>query len=319
MKSLLLALSLFAGLNVHASTIDGYTLPLTGETTEQNFTMNAVQTRTEYRSETVSRTCFRTVADGYETICRQEPENYCYEDSQSRRICGVRYVNRCRNEIRYRQEAYTCYATVSVPYEVFSNNSKANVNVVVASVPGTVTAPHNTCLLDFSLEGNAFRAAANCAEFIVLSKTKADEFREGATVVQNRSLELTLLDSKIVSAPTSSGIKEMRLEGQTLIFRTGDLTKNSNFSLKLFIERRNLLKKDESLIDRALAPSEYSFEKTSEENGVVKVDLNKLIGGVKSNKKHVIKADLKVLVDTSSALNRNLPALSASESITVNQ
>ena len=111
----------------------------------------------------------------------------------------------------------------------------------------------------------------------------------------------------------------MRLEGQTLVFRTGDLTKNSNFALKLFVERRNLLKKDESLIDRNLAPSEYSFEKTSEENGLVKINLAKLIGGVKANKKHVIKVDLKVLVDTSTALNRNLPALSASESITVNQ
>lgn len=318
MKSFLLALALISGFNIQASTIDGYTLPITGEKTEQNFTMNSVQTRTEYRNETITKTCYRTVADGYHTICRQEPENYCYEDSQSRRICGVRYVNRCRNEIRYRTEAYTCYETVSIPYEVFSHNVRANVNVVVASTPGTITAPHNTCLIDFTLNGDNFKSLANCPEFIILAKSSASESRQGATVVQDRSLELTLLDSQAVSAPTKNGISEMRLEGQTLVFRAGDLTKNSNFSLKLNIERRNLLKKDETLINRNLAPTEYTFLKSSEESGLVKIDLSKLIGGINTKKKHVLKVDLNVLLNTSAVLNRNLPNLSASESITVN-
>lgn len=318
MKSFLMALTLLAGFNVHASTIDGYTLPITGEKTEQNFTMNSVQTRTEYRNETIAKTCYRTVADGYQTICRQEPENYCYEDSQSRRICGVRYVNRCRNEIRYRTDAYTCYETVSIPYEVFSHNVQANVNVVVASVPGTVTAPHNTCLIDFTLSGDAFKALANCTEFIILAKSSATESRQGATVVQDRSLELTLLDALAVAAPTKNGISEMRLEGQTLVFRAGDLTKNPNFSLKLNVERRNLLKKDETLINRNLAPNEYTFLKSSEESGLVKIDLSKLLGGINTKKKHVLKVDLNVLLNTSAALNRSLPNLTASESITVN-
>lgn len=318
MKKLILALGLLSTLNAFASTVDGYSLPITGVQTEENFTMNTVQTRTEYRNETVAKTCFRTVFDGYQTMCRQEPETYCYEDHMSRRICSTRYVNRCYTEPRYRQEAYTCYQTISVPYEVFSNNVKANVKVKIANNTG-VQAPHNTCNLNFTLEGAAFRANASCSEFIVLAKQSADERREGSTVIQERVLDLTLVDAKKLAAPVKGGIAEMRLEGQTLVLRTGDLTKNSNFSLKLFVERRKFLSSDETLINRNLAPSEYSFEKINEDFGLVKINLSKLIGGINAKKKHVLKVDLNVAADLNGSLNTSLPSLSASESITVNE
>lgn len=317
MKSLMLALTLISGLQANASTIDGYTLPLTGVQTEENVTLNAVQTRTEYRNETVARTCFRTVNDGYRTVCNQVPENYCYEDHMSRRICSTRYVNRCYTEPQYRQEAYTCYQTVSVPYEVFSHNVKANVNVKVSKVPGDIQAPHNTCGLNFVLEGSQFSANASCSEFIVLAKQTANEERSGNTVIQNRTMDITLLDAQKLSAPVKGGIAEMRLEGQTLVFRTGDLTKNPNFSLKLFVERRKLFKDDETLINRNLAPSEYSFEKINEDFGLVRVNLGKVVGGINDKKKHVIKVDLNVAADLNGAINTRLPVLNASESITV--
>ncbi|AUN99831.1 hypothetical protein DOM21_01615 [Bacteriovorax stolpii] len=317
MKQLMLALGLLSAFNAFASTVDGYSLPITGIQTEENFTLNAVQTRTEYRNETVARTCFRTVFDGYQTVCRQEPETYCYEDHMSRRICSTRYVNRCSSEARYRQEAYTCYQTISVPYEVPSNNVKANVKVKVTNTPG-VLAPHNSCNLNSTLEGSSFRVNASCSEFIVLAKQSADESRVGDTVIQNRVLDLTLIDAKKLTAPVKGGIGEMRLEGQTLVLRTGDLTKNSNFSLKLFVERRKLLGSDDTLINRNLAPSEYSFEKTGEDFGLVKINLSSLVGGINTKKKHVIRVNLNVAADLTGALNTSLPSLSAEESITVN-
>ncbi len=318
MKSLILALALISGFQAHASTIDAYTLPIVGVQTEENVTLNAVQTRTEYRNETVARTCFRTVNDGYRTVCHQVPENYCYEDHMSRRICSTRYVNRCHTEPQYRQEAYTCYQTVSVPYEVFSHNVKANVNVKVSNVPGDVQAPHNTCGINFTLEGSLFRAGAECSEFIVLAKQTAEEERSGNTVIQNRTMNITLLDAQKITAPVKGGIAEMRLEGQTLVLRTGDLTKNPNFSLKLFVERRKLLKGDETLINRNLIPSEYSFEKINEDYGLVKINLQKLVGGINDKKKHVLRVDLNVVADFTGAINSRLPSLSASETITVN-
>lgn len=314
MKSFLLALSLLAGINVQASTIDAYSLSLVGVQAEENFTMNSVQTRTEYRTETVAKTCFRTVSDGYQRECRSYPEQRCYEDSMSRRICRTEYVNRCSDEIRYRTEAYTCYQNVSVPYEVFNNNVKANV-IVKVSAPVQPTA--SACAVNFTLNGSSFKAVANCADYVVLAKQTAEESRVGDTVVQTRTLNLTLVDAKTVAAPVKGGIREMKLEGQTLSFKTGDLAKNSNISLKLFVERRKLFG-DDTLINRNLVPTEYSFEKTGENEGVVKVNLTKLMGGINASKKHAIRVDLNVIADFSSAINSSLPNLSASESIIVN-
>jgi hypothetical protein len=318
MKFFILTLSLLAGFNAFASTLDGYSLPITGVQTEENFILNTIQTRTEYRNETIRKTCYRTVNDGYRTECVDEPRVVCFNDREGRPVCSTRYERICRNIPQYRQEAYTCYETVSIPYEVFSNNVKASVKVIVANVPGDISAPHNTCGIDFTLNGPSFTSVANCSEFIILAKNTNSEARFGDTVVQDRLVSLTLLDAKKVSAPTSAGISEMRLEDQTLVLKTGNLEINSNFSLKLFVERRKFLKGDETIINRNLLPSEYTFEKINENSGLVKIKLDSLIGGINAKKKHVLKVDIKVNQDVSGAINKNMPALSASESITVN-
>ena len=318
MKSFLIALALMAGISAHASTTDVYTLPVTGVQSEDNFTMNAVQTRTEYRRETVASTCWRTVSDGYETICRQEPEVYCRPDGRGGQFCSTVFVNRCYNQIRYRQEPYTCYQTVSVPYEVFNNNAKANVNVKVTSTPSDAPTA-NACGIDFTLQGNNFKSVANCSEYIVLAKQSSESVTQGDTVTQNRSLDITLLDAKKVAAPVKGGIADLKLVGQTVTFRTGDLTKNPEFTLKLFVQRRKLLQSDETLINRKLTPAEYSFEKTSEDYGIVKINLGKLIDGINTSKKHVIKVDLDVVTNTKNSINAKLPNLSVSESITVRE
>jgi len=315
MKLFLLGLSLISAFNVQASTMDGYSLSLVGAQSEESFSMNAEQTRTEYRTERVMRTGFRTVADGFGRQCVSVPQERCFEDHMSRRICRTEFVNRCHDEIRYRQEAYTYFDNVSVPYEVFNNNVRANVNV---KIKGGSAATQNSCAVNFTLNGSQFKAVANCLDYIVLAKQTADEGREGNTVIQNRTLELTLVDARIVAAPIKGGIREMKFEGQTVVFKTGDLTKNPNFTLKLFTERRKLLGSDDTLINRNLIPSEYTFEKTGEDSGIVKINLSKLIGGINSKKKHVIRVEINVAANTSGAINASLPSLSDSASITVN-
>ena len=315
MKSFMLALALIAGFNAHASTVDGYSLPINGQQSVENFTLNTVQTRTEYRNETVANTCWRTVFAGYRQVCYQEPMTSCWPGPNGRQICDTRWITQCRQEAQYRQEAYTCYQTVAVPYEVFSNYVKALVNV---KLPNSKL-PQETCNIDFRLEGGNFSSFANCPEFIVIASRSSSESRQDQTVVQDRKFDITLLDAKVVTAPVKDGIGEMRLEGQTLVFRTGDLTKNKNFSMKLFVERRKLLKGDETLINRNLAPGEYSFEKTSDDYGTVRISLSKLFGGINAKRKHVLKVDINVLTSTLNSINPSLPNMSASESITVNE
>ena len=319
MKKLLPLLFLLATFQAFASTTDGYSLPITGEASEENFSLKTVKTRTEFRNETISKTCFRTVLDGYDTICREEPVPVCYEDRQSRRICNTRYERRCSQHPRYRQQAYTCYETISVPFEVFSHNVLANVNVKSEQAPTSTRAPHNSCALNTLLTGDVFSAKAQCNEFIVLASQQAEESRQGDTVVQNRSIQLKLLDYKATLAPVLAGLKDLNLEGQTLVFKTGSLTSNPNFEIKLFVERRKLLGSDETLINRALALSEFSTEVLNEQSTLVKVNLEKLFGGINKKRKHVIRVEIKLLNDLSNALNNNLPSTHLSDSITVRE
>lgn len=318
MKILMLALALTLGFHANASTVDGYSLPINGQQSVENFTLNAVQTRTEYRNETVANTCWRTVFAGYRQVCHQEAVTRCWYGPNGRQHCDTQWITQCRQEPQYRQESYTCYQTVAVPYEVFSNYVKALVNVKLPNVPAGSTLPQETCNIDFKLEGGNFSSNAFCPEFIVYANRSSTNSREDQTVVQDHKYDITLLDAKAVAAPVKGGIGEMRMEGQTLVFRTGDLTRNKNFSLKLFVERRKLLKGDETLINRNLAPAEYSFEKTSDEFGVVRINLGNLIGGINKKRKHIISVDINVLTSMANSISSSLPKLSASETITVN-
>lgn len=313
MKSFLLGLALVAGFNFQAMAADGYSLSLVGAQAEESFSLESPQMRKEYRTESVPRTCFRRVSDGIRTQCRSYPQERCYEDHMSRRICRVEHVNRCENVIAYRDEAYTCFENQTVAYDVFSHNVRANVIVKVKGPASTA----NSCMVNFSLNGSTFNRNATCADYIVKAKETAEESREGSTVVQNRTIELTLVDARVITAPIKGGVREMRLDGQTVVVTTGDLTKNPNFTLKLYTERKKLFG-DETLINRTLIPSEYSFEKTGEDSGIVKINLSKLIGGINSKKKHVIRVEVSVAADTAGAINTSLPSLSDSASITVN-
>lgn len=317
MKSIILFLILTAT-SAMASTIDNHSFPINGSEGEENFLLNTIQTRTAYRQETVARTCYRTEFDGYRSVCNYYPEVRCYETRDSARVCNTVPVYRCQQVAQYRQVAYTCHQTVSVPYEVFDHNVAANFNVKISSKPKEPTNPTN-CFVGFTMEGEILNTNADCAQYLVLATTqKTSEVDRSGTVIHNFNVALNLLDAQTVLAPLKGAISDMRLEGNTLIFRTGDLTKNPNFSLKLFIERKRLLKSDETLIDRDITPSEYTFEKLDENFGIVKINLQKLIGGVNSKKKHVFKASLKVNLENGTLLNNQIPLLKADASITVN-
>jgi hypothetical protein len=316
MKNLIAVLfALGFAFQLQASTVDGYSLPLVSNDPEVNFVLNTIQTRTEYRTDTIAKTCYRTELDGYRNVCQYQPEVVCWEDRNSRRICETRQVYRCHSEPVYRTVPYTCYETVRIPYEVFSNKVRTNVHV---KKPSNIPAA-NDCSLNFTLEGDSLRTVAHCSNLLVSAKKQASERREGDTLIQDVSYDLSFDIMSAVTAPVTPGIQGLSLEGQNLVFTSGDLTKNRNFALKLFVERKKFLKEDETLINRNLAPSEYTFTKINEFQGIVKINLSSLIGEVNSKKKHVFKVNLDVLVDRGAVLNASMPNLSSDASLTVNE
>lgn len=316
MKSLILLLTITAT-SAWASTIDTHTFPILQTNGEETFNLTTTQTRTAYRQETVARTCYRTELVGYRNACEYYPEVRCYETRDSARVCNTVPVYRCQQVPDYRNVPYTCYQTISTPYEVVDHEVVANFNVKVSSKPKEPSNP-TSCQVGYTMEGESLRAHADCSDFLILSKEQKTTEMDRGVVVHNYNIDLKLLDTKDTLAPLEGGIAEMSLTGNTLSFRTGDLSKNPNFDLKLFVERRRLLKGDETLIDRKITPNEYTFYKINEKFGIVKIDLYKLMGGLNSKKKHVIKVDLKVNLEAGTVLNNQVPHLSTQSEITVN-
>lgn len=306
-------------LSALASTIDSHTFPVFGIIEgEEKFLLTTTQTRTTYRQETVAQTCFRTELAGYQNACDYYPEVRCYETRDSARVCTSVPVYRCQQLPQYREVPYTCYRTINTPYEVADHQVMANFNVKITSKPKEPTNP-TACLVGFRMEGDLLKSNADCNEFLILSnEKKTTEFDRSGTIVHNYNVALSLLDSQTTLAPLLGGIAEMHMEGHFLVFRSGDLSQNPNFNLKLFVERRHLLKGDETLINRNLLTSEYSFQKMNERFGIVKIDLDKLLGGINDKKKHVIKVHLNLNLESGLLLNNQKPDLVREGELTIN-
>ncbi|MBY0518690.1 MAG: hypothetical protein K2P81_17400 [Bacteriovoracaceae bacterium] len=138
LASLLLVVS-----SAFASTVDSQSIRFDSSVRDGVVQLKAEKTHTEYRQDTVARTCYRTVYAGSRTVCRR-PQNG---------------PQQCWSEPVYRTVPYTCYETISTPYEVFDNYVDANVAVNFGMMPegmssaGNITATLNGDLLTLRANG----------------------------------------------------------------------------------------------------------------------------------------------------------------------
>ena len=127
-----------------------------------------------------------------------------------------------------------------------------------------------------------------------------------------------MYDAQKVLAPLAGNLVGMRVVGDELLVTTGNLTGATNFSLKLYVQRRRFLRSDVVLINRALTSKEFSYEAFDESKGTVHIKLSKLIDGFEANRKNVIKLNLDVNLDAGTLLNGGgLPSLHQESSITI--
>ncbi len=315
MKLILAILLAFAS-TVFASTVDNFSLPLNRIETEENFLLQTIQTRTAYRQETIAKTCFRTEFDGYRSVCGYFPVVFCHDNRASHSECQSRLEFRCHQEPQYRNVSYTCYDTVTVPYEVNDHSVRANISVNVNR--NTNQTNIENCAMNFSLMGEVLKTGSDCRNQLIVAKnSQRSEMDQFGTVTSFYQYQLNVLDTAATIAPIDGGIEQMQLEGHTLTFRAGDLSRNANYSLNLFVERRHLLKSDETLINRTLSPSEFSFEKINDRFSTVKINLDKLLGGFNDSKKHVIKVEMNIHLPEGTLINNSQPLFSAQNTLTI--
>ena len=116
---LLIAFLITLPLMALASTSDEKSFLLSSEKTSHQLSLTTEKTHTEYRYERVRSTCTRTVYAGTYRVCNTRYQRRCSTGRNGSRVCRSVPVRSCRNVRRYRDETYTCYREVQVPYEVF--------------------------------------------------------------------------------------------------------------------------------------------------------------------------------------------------------
>jgi hypothetical protein len=193
----------------------------------------------------------------------------------------------CYDEPIYQEVAYSCLKTISVPYEVVDHESTANVNVKLGAAPQSKPQTGN-CGITFSMNGDNFQANNSCLDYLALAQVgKKDNGR-----IKDLSYTIALLDAEKVFSPLAGGLTNMHLDGDVLVIRTGELRANSNFSLKLYVERKRILKKNDVLINRVLKSSDFTYQPIDSRTGYVRMDLSRLTGNFDNSKKHIIKVNL---------------------------
>ena len=304
-----------------ASTVDSHSLPILGTESTDNFQLFTTTTRTEYRTEVQERICYRTVIDGYRRVCDRFSDVQRDPHHGERPGPGPRPPMPpvppmpprppvCHDEPVYRTVPYTCYERVTVPFEVIDHQTVSNVSVNLKNAESVNNLAQ--CSIQFTAVGDNLSTSTACNEYLAVGNQSQTSTYDRGTKVQNFNFNINLFDKQKILAPLAGGLANLHLDGQTLVAISGDLNVSKNYSLKLFVERRRFLKEDETLINRELNPTEYSFE-----NGLVKIDLNKLVGGINKSKKHKIKLSLDVALPAGTIYNNNVPSTHQESEITV--
>lgn len=222
----------------------------------------------------------------------------------------------CHDEPIYRTVPYTCYETINVPYEVVDHQTVSNFNVVMTNAQDLNV--NAQCAVNFTVAGDNLSTGTNCNEYLVVSSNSQNvSIDRTGTRVQNFNFSLNLFDRNKILAPLAGGLTNLHMDGQNLVVSTGDLTNAKNVTLKLFVQRRRFLKNDETLIDRVLAPSEYTYSSAGGSTGITSIDLGKILGGINTSKKHVIKLQLDVAIPAGNIMNSNIPSTHQESEITV--
>ena len=192
----------------------------------------------------------------------------------------------CRSVPVYRTVAYSCMKTETVSYQVRTPTS-SQVNVRLSGAP--ISKPQTSqCGINFILNGLDLSAFNECSDYIAV-----------ANMTQNGvvNYDIKLFDGERFLAPLKGGLKDMSLDnGRLLTAKVGDLSLLNNYVLSLKVTRKKLIGKDNDLIDRTLYASEYSYVAPvgNDSSGHVKIDLEKVFGGIEAGKKHDIKLTLTV-------------------------
>jgi hypothetical protein len=274
MKSIILSLCLiFTALTASASSVDQRQFSFNGPRSLEQFDLAADLTRTEYRIETIAKTCYRQVLDYYRTDCYSRPVQRCTyrqpvcrdvrgSDGRIRRVCSgggnycqTVYVRECRQVPVYRSEPYTCYEQVRVPYEVFERKVEAKVSVVLNDAPAGQTAQENFTV---ELRGNVLTLRVSGSGNFLITKLEniSGEIENGVEKI-NAQYQVNFYDMQPLRDLFNTGVSSLEVSRTQIVAKVPYELETELVGVHMDLERKKLFAKNPVIIKRVLNPNEY--------------------------------------------------------------
>jgi hypothetical protein len=227
------------------------------------------ETHTEYRYETRHTTCYRNEVVGYRTVCtgggmpgpgpRPRP-----------------MPRTCRSVPVYRNVAYPCTQTVTIPYEVKDYDVEARVFLDVKKLSENLDSVEE---FKVTLMGEKLSIDVNGSKkfFAVLTDKKINQSMSGSV----KFLDVNYSVDLVPAAPVIKALEvnQISFEDDKVTFKLGKETLGKNLGFALNVTKRPIFGSNTELLDRELSPVEYSIS-----GDVVTIDLSNMGFKVKNGR-----------------------------------
>ncbi len=254
-----------------ADTTETRSLWFDGSQTMDSVNMSTEKTRTEYRNVQVRDTCYRTE---YRMRCHQQPRrcrrvcdnrgrNCRRSCSQGRRICRNRPVQvpyRCTRTIRQSYEVLDYYVNTIFELNYKLNNGSSAREEFIAKVTGSNG--------ELSLDDSG-------AYLVLVTDEKKEARREGETLNQTLSYDLSFVSAERVKGALEGGVRDVLFRDGTLSFTLGKAFNTEDFVQELKIYKARRLASDKLLFDRTISQDQMDISSNGNDKRI-NIDLRAL-------------------------------------------
>jgi hypothetical protein len=247
-------------------------------------------THTEYRSEEVWDTCYRTI---YRRVCSNRPPR-CRQvcrNGRCRRVCsgGGRY---CRTIPV--QRPYQCRRVIQVPYEVVDANVSTTVDFIFKNNQNNSSPVNEVFTISMDGTGETLSLKSSGNYIIELIDLNKQVNTNGSLISQTLTYTIKLNDYSAIKKVLEGGIKEVSLNNNVLSYQLGSGLNSEDYIQSLKVYRHKRIGSDIKKFDRDLKINEFSVISTTNYSSV-SVDLESLGFEVPTRKRVIMETRYNTL------------------------
>ncbi len=299
MKHLLILCSLVISFVTFAQS-DSQTFVFDGSDLSKSVSLSDSVYRTEYRNEQRATVCYRNVIVRHDRVCRSVQTGTVCSTVNGQRVCRPTYTQQCHSTPVYVRQAYTCYQTVTVAYQVLDHYINANVRLNFSEVPAGVIAQERITL---NLNDDRLTSRVNSSGNVALLYTKKETSRmEGRNVIKDVTFNVQVVDLQKALLPIKAKIELVSASSDELVLEAGEIPADLSYTYSL-----ELKKKNNALYDGMVPNNAIEIEALNGRS-IIKIKLDKIRLAL-ANGKYKAKFSIALSLPSGGVLNTDIPNL----------